>query len=34
MSGDDFRAKVGGLVKDKEGNMRLERFEDFKSIAK
>lgn len=34
MSGDDFRARVGGLVKDKDGNLKLEKFEEFKSIAK
>ncbi len=34
MSGEDFRARVGALVKDKEGSLRLERPAVFKDVAR
>jgi magnesium-transporting ATPase (P-type) len=34
MTGEEFRTKVGGVVKDKEGNFLLEKNSNFNSIAK
>lgn len=34
LSGEEFRRLAGGLVKDKDGNMILERKDDFRNVIK